>query len=420
MRRFALALGLVLSSSIPDAQAQPRPAGPPMIIESGEARTVSYGPQVARGAEGSFVVAWTRWSIQPQSQSDIVFRKFKMNGEPLGRRFRVNQFLPEFQLYVDAAMNEQGEIAFTWNSEKQDGDMLGAYARLYRGRVPVSEETPVPVHTDGSQQFPRVGIDEAGRFTVVWESTGQDSGGSFDAWARRFDEDGQPLADPFRLNVYRDNAQSNPDIAMSPDGSSVVVWRSWNQAGPGAGIYGRRFDADGEPLGGEFRIHQSTIPSAGTPAVTRGPDGGFLVAWDRCDFSNPAAGCAVLARRYDASGKAAGREFLVSTKDTRTHEHPAAAFDSRGNFAITWNLCDTHPSGQPFNCRIAVRFYDREGKAFEDLQVIESDNMLMSPAIIGFKDQFLVAWHTITCDVDSCGRSPEGVFVQRYVLRTKR
>lgn len=420
MRRFALVLGLVFLSSSPDAQAQPRPVGNPVPIELNDHSSAAFQPSLAADSTGNYVIGWTRWRDDEVRVSEVVFRKFKPNGEPAGRIFQVNQFEPGYQSGIDVALNARGELAFTWSSLDQDGDAYGAYTRLYRGRAPVSGETEVPTHTEGTQQVPLIGIDSAGRSTVVWESTGQDAEGGFDAWARRFDEHGDPLGDPYLLNVYRNSAQSNPDVAVNPDGSSVVVWRSWNQAGPGAGIYGRRFDAEGEPLGGEFRIHQSTIPSAGTPRVTLGPDGGFLVAWDRCDFSNLAAGCAVLARRYDASGKAAGKEFLVSTKDTRTHEHPAAAFDSRGNFAITWNLCDTHPSGQPFNCRIAVRFYDREGKAFEDLQLIESDNMLMSPAITAFKDQFLVAWHTVTCDVDSCGHSPEGVFVQRYVLRTKR
>lgn len=410
MRRFVLVLGLALAAFSPGAQAQPRPVGQPIAIAT-DRLIVNYGPRIAQSGEGDFVVAWTSWSLDPESQSDIVFRRFKLNGEPVGRRFQVNEFQPNFQLNADVAMNAHGETAFTWSSERQDGDRLGAYARLYRRRVPVSDETPVPTHTEGSQQNPHVAIDGAGRFTVVWESFGQDSGRSFDVWGRRFDEDGQPLTNPFRINVHRVSAQSNPDIAMNPDGSSVVVWRSWSQGGPGAGIYGRRFDAEGDPLGGEFRIHQSIIPSAGTPTVALAPDGGFLVAWDRCDFSDPEAGCAVLARRYDAFGKAAGREFLVSTQDTRKHEEPAVAFDSRGNFAIAWKLCGADSGGQAYECRIAIRFYDRQGTAFENLQMPGSGNALRSPSIAGFDDQFLVVWD---------GGNPQGIYAQRYVLATKQ
>ncbi len=198
---------------------------------------------------------------------------------------------------------------------------------------------------------------------------------------------------------------------MRPDGRHVVVWRSWNQAGPGAGIYARRFDAQGRPLGGEIRIHQSAIPSFTThPAVAIGPDGGFAVAWDRCDTSDFLAGCTVLVRRYDASGRPLSGETQVSFEDTDRHVEPKVAFAGNGSFAVTWDLCQSDSEGQNHGCRIATRFYDRQGRPYSHVPVVDSTINLRSPSITALGDDFLVAWYSEACDSASCGTGPEGVF----------
>ncbi len=152
------------------------------------------------------------------------------------------------------------------------------------------------------------------------------------------------------------------------------------------------------------------------PTVALGPDGRFLVAWDRCDFSNPLLGCSVVARRYDAAGRPLSGEIRVSPEGVDTHLSPATAFNDRGDFAVTWKFCDSDVSGQPLDCRIATRLFRRTGTPLPALALIESDNKLFSPAVTGLADQFLVAFDSVDCDAASCGNSPNGAFGQRYAL----
>src|SRR5262249_55727359 len=52
--------------------------------------------------------------------------------------------------------------------------------------------------------------------------------------------------------------QAPQATAMDAHGNYVVVWSSYGQDGSGYGVYARRFDANGTPLGNEFRANKTT------------------------------------------------------------------------------------------------------------------------------------------------------------------
>ncbi len=66
---------------------------------------------------------------------------------------------------------------------------------------------------------------------------------------------------------------------MTDDGGFVVAWQDNNQDGSGWGAYVQRYDASGNPLGGEFRANTYASNSQYGPAVAYGSGGRFLVAW---------------------------------------------------------------------------------------------------------------------------------------------
>ncbi|MEJ7638477.1 MAG: hypothetical protein WKF75_11015 [Singulisphaera sp.] len=117
-----------------------------------------------------------------------------------------------------------------------------------------------------------------------------------------------------RVNTQNQNVQSfSPDdsknVAVDSQGNYVIVWTSGNQDYSGDGVYARRFNAAGSPLGAEFRVNVYTANEQTDPTVAMAHDGSFLVAW----ASQPGRlRWGVYARRYDAAGPAGG-EFRVST-----------------------------------------------------------------------------------------------------------
>jgi hypothetical protein len=70
-------------------------------------------------------------------------------------------------------------------------------------------------------------------------------------------------------------------VATLANSNVVVVWASFNQAGPGSllDVYGQMLSPAGQKVGGEFLINQFTAYNQRTPAVAALKNGGFVVAW---------------------------------------------------------------------------------------------------------------------------------------------
>mgnify|MGYP000645719070 CR=1 FL=1 len=75
-----------------------------------------------------------------------------------------------------------------------------------------------------------------GGFLVTWNSQGQD-GDSFGIFSRRFDDAGQPIGPEFLVNTTTTNAQSAPEVVQLASGEVVYVWKSEGQDGDSGGIF---------------------------------------------------------------------------------------------------------------------------------------------------------------------------------------
>jgi hypothetical protein len=58
-------------------------------------------------------------------------------------------------------------------------------------------------------------------------------------------------ADRAQVNTYTTGYQENPSAASDAAGNFVVAWGGLGQDGNGAGSFGRRYDASGDPRGAE-------------------------------------------------------------------------------------------------------------------------------------------------------------------------
>jgi hypothetical protein len=91
--------------------------------------------------------------------------------------------------------------------------------------------------------------------------------------------DGNPIGNEFLVNTYVEIIDPHPEVAMDAAGRFVIVWDSHGQDGDGSGIYGQRFDDDGNPIGNEFRINSYTIGEQYWPYMAMDTAGKFVVAW---------------------------------------------------------------------------------------------------------------------------------------------
>ena len=100
------------------------------------------------------------------------------------------------------------------------------------------------------------------------------------------------------------------DLATLDDGSVVITWSSYGQDGSDWGIYARRYDASGAPLGAEFLVNAITTGGQFGSSVSRVDGGGFVISWSGLEADNSVG---VWARAFDATGTPSADEFLVNT-----------------------------------------------------------------------------------------------------------
>jgi hypothetical protein len=352
---WVLCCGSLLASAPLSAGTYPTPAPAPFTIALAGPDDAPAQPHFAFDGQGNSIRVWSLGTFGPGQPliTDVMGELVDAHGVARGAAFRVNTYPPSGEYNPAVAMNRRGRAVVAWQSLGQDGQESGIYAQIYTpagarfgGEIKVS-----PVIPQQTANQPSVGIDRAGNFVVAWWNARA-------SYVRSFDVHGVARGPQIRLSPAPQT--SNPAVAMRPDGSFAVVWRSWQQAGAGAHILGRCFDAAGAPLGNQFQINETLIPGVGTPAAAAMPDGGLVVAWDSRDLNHPELGSAVRARRLTATGAPLAAEFTASPPDNRVHWFPAVAADGFGNSAVSWDNC-LISGNLVYDCGISVLFSDPTG-----------------------------------------------------------
>lgn len=306
------------------------PVGGEFVVSSStsEAR---YTPVVAAGADGGFVVVWVDGS-DDGTYTDVRARRFTADGNPTGAEFEVNSTTAGYQSTPSIATAAAGGFVVVWRSLDQDGSGYGVFARRFDANgAPAGDELPVNTTWTGSQNLPALAAGATGQFLVVWQS---DDGDGTGIVGRRLDAAGVPLAGEFPINEFTTGDQFEPAVAPGSAGSWLVVWSSDGQDGSGTGVFARRFDASGSAIGGEFAINATTAENQDEPAVASSASGRFVVVWE--SYGHRESTYDVVGRFFDAEGAPAGDEFVVNLRTVGGQYQPAVAARPTGDFLVAW------------------------------------------------------------------------------------
>lgn len=282
-------------------------------------------------------------------------------------------------------------------------------------RFPTPDAAHIAFAVDGlrdANNAPAIGIDANGGFVVAWYN---EQG----TYLRRFGAAGAPLGPEVQIAA---DASGPPTLAIAPDGTFLVVWRDWDARTATAHIRGRRFGRAGVPSSVELEIDSRPIASSGTPSVAATPDGGFLVAWDRCDPANVEEGCEVRLRRFDAQDEpTTADDVTISPDDDRRHEWPAVAAAPTGHAAVAWQSCDFRGGNPTGNCRIETLFFDPAGqRALAPHSVVANSNLMRAWLAAG-GSSFVVSFDASSCHAAGCQSTfPNGAYAQRYRIPRPR
>jgi serralysin len=125
---------------------------------------------------------------------------------------------------------------------------------------------------------------------------------------------GEALTQEIKANTFTRYDQREPAVAALKDGGFVVVWQSMLQDDSYRGIYGQKFDNDGNKVGDEFQVNTKVADSQKEPTVTGLDDGGFIVSWvaeyqdgnQEGKYQNGLSGTEIIMQRFDKDGNKMG------------------------------------------------------------------------------------------------------------------
>jgi hypothetical protein len=380
--------GLALCAALlpTTAAAQPAPITPEVQV-SDPRLSGQYLPALAVEPDGSFVVAWTDWSAEERV---IRVRLYTASGTALTESLRVSQTaLTQVFIGPSVAIHPSGNFLVTWE---------GVDAVL--GRVFDASGAPrtdeIEIH-----RYPGVGNFDpfhtsvavtAEGFAVAWSGPVGDRRGIF---LRRYDSTGAPLGSELRVDSGVADSAVYPEIATDAAGGLVVVWEARRDLQ--AHVFGRLLDAAGMPRSGELRLDEAVEARSVQPSVAIAPDGGFLVAWERNGD--------VASRLFGADGTPRGPAVRLNEPGPTQEQQIRVATDPGGGFVAVWSFQGSNLSPGPRGRRI-----DAAGRPSGAQWRIGDQPGAPTGVTAAFSaaGEFAAAWHGIF------DGSPVGIFAQRF------
>jgi len=353
-------------------------------------------PSIGIDNDGKFVIAWQSFN-QDGSFYGIFAQRFDRDGTPIGNEFQVNNYTNKDQEWVTVAVasTSLGNFVITWDSDGQDGSGYGIFAQLYNySGDPLGYEFQVNTYTEDDQLSPSASMDSEGNFIITWWGKGIED--KFGIFAKRFDKNGTPIGNEFYVNTsITYGNQFYPYVAMSNTGSFIITWWGTGYA-DFSGVYARRYDNVGNPLGSEFLVNTYTNDVQRAPAVDIAEDGSFIITW--ISYGQDGSGSGIYAQRYDNIGNTLGSEFQVNTYSDNDQggpwgANPPGVSMNNDGYIITWSSDGQDGSGWG----VYAKKYDYNDKPIdEEFRVnLYTDNNQWYPAIaMSSEGLYVITWHS--------------------------
>ena len=247
--------------------------------------------------------------------------------------------------------------------------------------------------SDGGRtgQFSIVAL-AGGGFISVYEGDSIDLGGGSNGFpinAQVFDVNGAPVGGQILVSSTNATILSDPEAALLANGSVVVVWTlptDENGAAFGSQIAAQILDANGNKVGGEFRVNTQTDGGQAAPHVIALESGGFLVTWADDDTRG------FNAQKFDDNGTKVGGQFEILSTLPNDEDGSIAALDGGGFVAVLG-------SEDASSHQIEAHIFDAGGTQIGNILVVGPQDLnllsLGTPHVGGLPGGgFVVSWST--------------------------
>ncbi|CCI03457.1 Calx-beta domain-containing protein [Microcystis aeruginosa] len=310
----------------------------------------SYQSSVTALKDGGFVIVW---SSQGQDGSDwgIYGQRYDSNTNKIGSEFQVNTYTQNAQYNASIAALNSGGFVVVWASKLQDGSGNPIYGQRYdvNGNK-VGSEFQISTYTQDTQWWfelnPSVTTLNDGGFLVTWASESGDVNGNI--YGQRYDANGNKVGTNFQINTYAYGAQEEAAAITLNNGDLIVAWQSNPQNNGHWGLYGQRYDNNGNKLGNQFQIHSSPYYEYSEPRIAALSDGGFVVTSISGDWNtntHDGSGQGIFGQKFDSNGNKIGSEFQVNTYTSGNQGYEWVTALGDGGFVVVWQSQNQDGSG---------------------------------------------------------------------------
>jgi hypothetical protein len=230
-------------------------------------------PTVGTDASGNFFVAWVE---NDESGTGIFARRFDHDGVALGAPFAVNTATTKDQNDPDVAVNSAGDAVLIWESQASASGAFEVHARRFDAAgAPRGGEFAVSDPALDPQAAAGVAINSSGEFVVAWQGSGITGA---QVLVARYDAQGVRQGGQFIANQVAGPAS----IGLADDGTFALVWQATDAYGKG--VYTRVFNGSGIADGPAVRVNTIVTDDQTDPDVAMLPDGRYNVVYHGQDL----------------------------------------------------------------------------------------------------------------------------------------
>lgn len=284
-------------------------------------------PEITTLANGDYVIAWIN------DINAIGLRLFSADGTAITGELAANTDTTNSKMYQDLLALEGGGFVVSWTSAgNQDGDFFGVYRQLYdEDGNRIGGETLVNTTTTSAQYIPKMAALADGGHVVTWIDY---SSGSADVVLQRYDATGTAQGGEVLVNSFTTGNQERTAITALRDGGYVLAWSSDGQDGDSSGVYLQQFAANGSRVGSEKQVNTETADTQSLPRVLGLADGGYAVAWTSYGQDGDISG--TYLQIYAANGNKVGGEIQVNDTSSGGQSIETLTLLDDGRFVVTW------------------------------------------------------------------------------------
>jgi hypothetical protein len=226
--------------------------------------------------------------------------------------------------------------------------------------LPIGEQIVVSPDGTSFQKLPTVAQDSLGNFFVTWEAESSDTGLD-EIFARRYDNNGSPLGDSFRLSQTSEGQQAEPSVTADSDNNFVVSWTRYALEDESSSVELQIYDTTGAPAGDTIGLPADPGGGVATMSLVQSDaQANLWVAWAVEDRRN--GGGDVYAQRILRGGVLSGLPIRISSTHVGVRRLTALRVQRDGSFRLVWEGLGAGGRGRGFR----ERRYDAQGHPVEE------------------------------------------------------